>query len=1057
MIKPIRVLFLLLLFGFIIFLYLGLPLILAGVLKNTFQEGTGCEVHLEDPEVYYLSTQAAVHNVSIICEGEEGEEGFYAKKVLAGIDLLQLFRKKALVSPLKISGARVSSLSWDSAFIKTLTFVLKKPEHQKSSWKAWVPEVEIDTDVAAHNVFEFGTKQASVIADTVRFVSRDAVDRKETAVILEASAQNVRLQISKKEVMPLGNLELLAQVKDGKISFVRTEVPDSLHGIFHTVTGHIVTKEDVFNLDVYTQFHADVPKSVRVYDREYRYQGHGEMKTQVRGAFTNPEVTFELLDSKINSYGFEDFNDTPCAPVALKAHVHYSSGSFDFRTLEVQDVFVASGASVRFKEGIAFSHAQPLRIFPQGLMKLFCFGEEELKNSKSHGAAPFTVSFNSDSHDKLSGNFELKNLILEEIFPLTNILKKGNHQGTISLILDGTFDNPTVRGVVKVESKNLGASMNTEVAITYSDSHLKAQGSIFNSENTILLEINNNEVPHAIKADFKKFPLSVFIKNELDSLWYAKMSTQLTAKEDFSNTLEGNISFKEVEFGPAYTMFYPQRPIEIKVDKGALILPSQRFDIQGLDVDVEGRLSKDAGISLRTKIGGDIPLILARLTQTESLTGKVNADIKVDGSLSAPKIFGELTVNDAALIFKAGSRVSSIEKITSRITFDDRTIDIRKLEGTFGEGVLRVGGKIESFLDPAVRAGQVILVGDNLLLDPVSGLSMYVDLNLSLLFFSQTIPVIKGDIVLHEATYQKNFSIQSIVESMRAFILGSKSKVELSTKKDVFPVMLNIHARSSQGLLVDTSVLQAELDGDLKISGFMHEPKIEGEVSIVDGSFKINQTNFFVLAGAMKFDGTSQINPYVQLSSEGDLRKRSGETEKIFLSISGPLNATKVSFASDGATRPHDIVKQLGLGTGGSELSIIDTNRKNVAFREVLSPSSDLSLSERFAGLTGFDQVRIETGVSVRTGDFVPQVLASRPLPYELRATLWTELAGDRASGARMEKRIQDNYSVFTGWRNQSVIDASSSTGGSNLSVGFRFRESFKGFSFFEERIKEVE
>jgi hypothetical protein len=105
------------------------------------------------------------------------------------------------------------------------------------------------------------------------------------------------------------------------------------------------------------------------------------------------------------------------------------------------------------------------------------------------------------------------------------------------------------------------------------------------------------------------------------------------------------------------------------------------------------------------------------------------------------------------------------------------------------------------------------------------------------------------------------------------------------------------------------------------------------------------------------------------------------------------------------------------------------------------------------SGLTGFDSIKLETVPSIRTGEFVPQVQASRPLPYNLRGTLWSEVAGDRANGARVEYRLYDDISVFAGWRSQSVLEPSSANT-SNLISGFSFRNTFKGLSFFENRIK---
>ena len=1042
--RQVGILTLFLMSGLIIFAYVALPNIAGMILKNIFREGTGCQVSLAHPRINFLERTASVSNVAIQCDGETEEEGFYADKVQAGIKLRPLLNKKAIVTPLEIEGARVKSLNWDSAFIKTLKFVLKKPKDKPNRWKAWVPVVTIKADIENSGSFQFGTKTASIVADEVVFTSSDPVDRPETAVIMEAEAKNARVQVNGLTDKYIGPLSLIAEARGGKVRFSRAYVPgQEVSLIKATVGGYIDAKKDLFFLEGAFSLNSEKFSELLELDPK-ALRGDFDLNVKLDGPFVNPKVNINLNSSNFSMpFGSMEVDD--CRNFKINLDTEVSLANLSLKRLEIEDVFLTKNLDIIIDNGLKTLKPQEFQINPHQLAYLFCKKSDSRVMPKQFASGDFGFAI---ENDKLNGHLEVPN------FDISSYFKRARHVANLQALLSGTLGNPQLNSKVLLKTEDKGVNLESKVDLKLDSELLKINGSIFGSENNLDIVYPFQE-GEQLKAglDLKSFPLIYFTSAEIDS------RLNLNAKGEFLSAdvtnISGELNIKSIDLQPEFQKFEPSNPIKLVLKDNILNFNGDPFEFQAMNFKLSGSMGVESGYSVKLNIHGEVPKVLANLVGVESIGGKIDSDILLGGSIDSPKVNGKLDLSEGIATFKVGESISGIEKLNANILFDDSTLEIQRCSGRFGDGELKVFGKINSLLDSSQRNGQVAIDGDNLLIEPMTGLAMRVDANMYFLILANYPSILKGDVILTEATYQKEISIQSIIKELTRFIVGSNEDIGLknpsvSAKSNM---MFDIRARSTQGLLIDTSVVRAEVEGDLKITGDIKEPQIGGEVNIVDGNFKINQTNFAVVAGSMKFDGSSDINPNVSLSSQGDLRKRAGDTERIFLNITGPLKNTKVSFSSDGATPPKDIVRQLGIGTGGNQFYLVQSDRKNIGFREVISPSSDLSLSERFAGLTGFDQIRIETAVSTRTGDFVPQVIASRPLPLDLRSTIWTELSGDRASGSRLEYRLSDDLSLYTGWRSQSVTQAST-TSSSNFSFGIRFRETFKGISLLKERVK---
>jgi hypothetical protein len=679
----------------------------------------------------------------------------------------------------------------------------------------------------------------------------------------------------------------------------------------------------------------------------------------------------------------------------------------------------------------------------------------------------------------LKGTYGFSSFELRRVPVIARILQQGDHIARLDGVLEGTIDAPQLEAEVSIQTsvrrrRREGEEQGmreerrgrrelppraSRIELKYNASGMMLAGNIFDQGANFSCN-PVNETTHDCSLVLDSFPFRYFFPRDSGKIEETTVSGsshyQGPLNDIFSG--EGSLSIEEIVLPQELSLPPLVSAIEARLGNRQFILTPIIITGAEIPLVVQAQIGDRTGWDVTAKGEFLLGNMIHQMQFLESISGVLEVDFALKGPIDSPALDGVLVVRDSDFTFPLGEGIVGGDSISGTILLADQMLVVPSIEGLFGDGKFTIRGEIGEIFSSETRKGTITFEASDVRLEPTSGLGFLANINTDFVLTPGEKPLLQGSLLLDDAVYESALRIETVISTLTSLVLGGftvRSKTDDVVLDSGLLVDLEISAPA--GLYLDTTVLQAEFLGGVQLKGDLFAPTVSGEILVLDGEFSISQTDFRIISGRAVFDSSrGSLNPTLSLSSEGELRSLSGETQRIYLTLGGTLRTPRVSLSSDGYATQRELAQQLGMaGGGGSQVRLVDekTSRK-VGFREVISPTSELSLTERFVGLTGFDDVRLETVVAARTGEFVPQVVGGRPLPFDLRGVLLTELAGDRANAARLEYQLNEVLTTYLGWRSQSVINPGT-TSAANFLFGVRFDETFKGFSFFENRLKE--
>jgi translocation and assembly module TamB len=140
--------------------------------------------------------------------------------------------------------------------------------------------------------------------------------------------------------------------------------------------------------------------------------------------------------------------------------------------------------------------------------------------------------------------------------------------------------------------------------------------------------------------------------------------------------------------------------------------------------------------------------------------------------------------------------------------------------------------------------------------------------------------------------------------------------VQAAAKQTV--IALDVSIKAPRQVLVQGRGLDAELGGDLQISGTTSAPQVGGEFQLQRGSFTIASSKLnLVTPSQIGFDGTglkNKIDPWLDFTATNNAAT---------LHITGYADAPKFEFTGAAGQSPDEIMAQLLFGESPSQLSAL--------------------------------------------------------------------------------------------------------------------------------------
>ncbi len=410
-----------------------------------------------------------------------------------------------------------------------------------------------------------------------------------------------------------------------------------------------------------------------------------------------------------------------------------------------------------------------------------------------------------------------------------------------------------------------------------------------------------------------------------------------------------------------------------RLDTNATGPSGTRATIAGL-VGTDGNLNLD--INGNVPLGLSAPFIAPRILQ-----GQAAFDLSVNGPPQLGSLTGSIQTSDASL--SAPNLRIALQNIAASINLGNNRAQIDLSANSADGGQLTAGGAVT--LTGALPAELQIGLNNLVLIDP----SLYrTSLNGSLRIAGPLTggARIEGQIDVGETTVTVPStgltSIGDIPEiefigapadviatRRKAGLDGTTSATEAEQSSSGPGYDMNIRINAPNRIFVRGRGIDAELGGDLLLTGSTRRIISTGRFDLVRGRLDILGKRFDLNEGSVQFQG--DLVPYLRF-----VTATSTQTGEIRIIIEGPANAPKVSFESTPDAPQDEVLAQLLFGRNISEISAFQALQLANAVATLAGRGGVGVISNLRSGF-GLDDLDVTTtdsgATAVRAGKYISE------------------------------------------------------------------------------------
>ncbi len=345
----------------------------------------------------------------------------------------------------------------------------------------------------------------------------------------------------------------------------------------------------------------------------------------------------------------------------------------------------------------------------------------------------------------------------------------------------------------------------------------------------------------------------------------------------------------------------------------------------GADADVSGRIESGGRLNLRAS--GAVPLGLANpFIEPRSLAGTASFDVSVLGPPEPSSVSGRITTQDARLALP--TFLGALEDIDATIDLVNGQAQITLAADLPAGGDLSLAGPVG--LAAPFPADLVITLDEAEIVDP----NLYqtsVDGRVTISGPLAGGATIAGDLALGPTEIQVPSSglgalgdvpdvqhvnlppdVRATLE--RAELLGGAEGAEAAGATTARPYPLNVVIRAPSQIFVRGRGLDAELGGQLRVTGTTANIIPQGRFELIRGRLDILGQRFELDEGAITLLGDFVPNLRLVAQTETD-------TTTISIIVEGPVDDPDVSFSSSPELPEEEVLAQLLFGRGLDNIS----------------------------------------------------------------------------------------------------------------------------------------
>lgn len=531
----------------------------------------------------------------------------------------------------------------------------------------------------------------------------------------------------------------------------------------------------------------------------------------------------------------------------------------------------------------------------------------------------------------------------------------------------------------------------------------------------------------SLAARLRDFDLANFLAPQQAATLVTEGTAAVSGRlGDPARSLNGEITLPRFEVGREALAMKAPAPIVIRARDGRLQIVSFKLEGDFGTIEVGGGLGLDGDVAVDVRADVDARVAEAipkSPVRWASGTASLEAHVRRPAG-GAPNLDGHGSVQqlaiDLGLPFLLSDTNGGFVLEGSRITLQD-------LRGQAGGGDFVLGGYVDLAAGPHLL-WQVTEMNSGFLdwlEDEVSGKGEIRGT------WDET--VVAGEVSVLSALYDRDVSLADLLPVFR------RNLGPTPPKPGEKAIGLDLHIVAPDSVFIDNNVAKAEFRTDLNIEGTDLEPRLRGEVELLEGQATIFDRRFEITLGRVAFDGRPKINPRLEFSANTDVSTPEGEYN-IVAEVTGTLDDPRIKLAADDRSlTTNDIATLL---TMGKTMAQLESEGSGLSAGSLTSLAPALYGSQVQRGVQEFlpiDRFSLEPGFSRVTGEFEPKVTVGSELARNLRGTLSTTVGVQTQNSVTLEYQLTPRTVVVGSWESRTETSAGGFGGGVKFRWRFRY------------------
>ncbi len=401
-------------------------------------------------------------------------------------------------------------------------------------------------------------------------------------------------------------------------------------------------------------------------------------------------------------------------------------------------------------------------------------------------------------------------------------------------------------------------------------------------------------------ADFLALTSGSPLRNDYNSL----LSMQLNLLSENNNLFEssGELKVQDLFLARNELFLKNEKPMYMSFNKG--IASFKDFSLKGPKSSIVALGENFSPKKLKVNFKGFTDLKLYQLFTPffDDVSGPVSGEIRVDGSLQSPEIYGNIDLKDITLKIKGFSAL--FDHISSHLEFSQKRISIEQIRGSLaggsiaGDGTVVINGLKDVRVDLKAQLRNIRLEVPEHVQSSGSG-----DVVLSGNWFPYTL---SGTYRVNQGFVDKDFEDGGNSNSVRQSIYLPKNV----TKSSFDPLILDLQIYLDKKVEIKNPKIAGFITGQLQVKGPPENPILLGSIKTQPQAQLFFRDKIFdIQSGLVKFNDPTELNPELFFTARSIVEKY-----EVNLLLQGKAKTPQLNLSSQPPLEEQEIISLLALG-----------------------------------------------------------------------------------------------------------------------------------------------